>query len=75
MLELPNFGNMTTCTIKFDSRVKMLFLTSRTKIISKFFYFETFISKYLFRPRVANFANIIKISIKFNKRIFKDSKS
>ena len=37
----------------------------------------TFISKYFIfrRPRLANFADIIKITIMFIKTIFKDSKN
>ena len=33
MLELPNFGHMTTSKIQFESRNKILLVTSWTKII------------------------------------------
>ena len=34
MLELPNFGHMTTSTMSFESRNKVLLVTSLTKIMT-----------------------------------------
>ena len=34
MLELPNFGHMTTPTIQFKSRDKILLVTSWTEIMT-----------------------------------------
>ena len=34
MLVLPNFGHMTTSTMQFDSRDKMLLLTSWSEIMT-----------------------------------------
>ena len=34
MLQLPNFDRMTTCTIKFDSRDKILLVMSWTEIMT-----------------------------------------
>ena len=34
VLELPNFGHMTTFTIKFDSRDKILSVISLTGIVT-----------------------------------------
>ena len=65
MLELPNFGRMTPSTIYFESRDKILLLTSQTKIMtSKPLFQNTFISR---RPRVADFAENIKIRTMFIK--------
>ena len=68
MLELPNFGNITLSTVKFESHDNILLVTSWTR-----FDAITFISKYfiLRRSRVANFAGIIKIATMFIKRTFK----
>ena len=65
MLELPNLGHMTTSTIQFESRDKILLVTSWTV------FQNTFILR---RPRVAIFADIIKTITFFIKKIFKDSK-
>ena len=67
MLELPNFGHMTTFTICFESHDKNLLVVSRTEIMtSQSLYQNAFILR---RRKVANFANIIKISTKKVKRI------
>ena len=58
VLELPNFGHMTTSTISFES-------------LAKFCFQNTVILR---RPGVAIFADIIKIVTIFIKEIFKDSK-
>ena len=34
MLQLPNFGHMTTAIISFESRDKLLLVTSRTEIVT-----------------------------------------
>ena len=34
MLELPNFGHMTIFTLQFESRDKILFVTSWSEIIA-----------------------------------------
>ena len=34
MLEPPNFGHMTTCTIEFESHDKILLVTSWTKAVA-----------------------------------------
>ena len=71
MLELPNFGQMTTFTIWFESRDKILLATSWTEMIaSQPLYQNAFILR---RPTAANFTDIIKIPI-IIKKAFKDSK-
>ena len=71
MLELPNFGHMTTFTIWFESRDKILLVASWTEIMtSQPLYENAFILR---RPTVANFADIIKIPT-IIKKTFKDSK-
>ena len=68
ILELPNFGHMTTSTIKFDSCDKMLLVTSCTEIKRHNPFFKnTFILR---TPRVANFAGNLKIATMFIKKIF-----
>ena len=68
MLELPSFGHLTTCTIWFESRDKILLVAPWPEIMMLWLLFQnTFILR---RPRVANSADIIKIttmSIKANK--------
>ena len=66
MLELPNFGHMTTSTIQHD---KMFLVTSLGEIITSFQ--NTFILR---RSGVANFADIIKVATMFIKTTLKDSK-
>ena len=34
MLELPNFGHMITSTIQFESRDKILLVTSQTEVMT-----------------------------------------
>ena len=71
MLELPNFGRITTSTIQFESRDKKLLVTSWIEIMTpKPFFQNSFILR---RSREANFADIIKIATIFNKTTFKDS--
>ena len=72
MLELPNFGHMTTSTIQFESSDKIWLVTSWTKNYDVM----TFFSKYLYFKKacVTIFAGIIKISTIFIKKIFKNSK-
>ena len=73
MLELTNFGHMTTSTKQFESRDNFLLVTIWAKIITSLHLFQnTHISR---RPRVAIFADIIKIVNMFIKTIFKDSKT
>ena len=67
ILELLNFGHMTTSTTKFESRDKTLLVTSWTKPLFQ----NTFILR---RSKEAIFADIIKIVTISNKAIFKDSK-
>ena len=72
MLELLNFSHMTKSTISIESLDKTLLLTSCVEIMtSKHLYQNTYI---LTRPRVANFADIIKIATMFIKITFKDFK-
>ena len=54
MLELPNFGHMTTSTIQYD---KIFLVTPLGEIITSFQ--NTFILR---RSRVANFADIMKVA-------------
>ena len=69
MLEVPNFGHMTTSTIQFGSRDNICWLGHRQKLD-----IITFISKHLYfkQTRVANFADIIKIVTIYVKITFKD---
>ena len=72
MIELPNFGHMTTFTLQLESRDKILLVTSYTEIMTlKHFLQKAFI---LWRPGVAMFADIIKIVTMFIKTILKDSR-
>ena len=72
MLELQTFGHMTASTIQFDSRDKILFVTSWAGIMTSQPLFQS--SFILKRPSVAIFADIIKILTLLIKRIFEDSK-
>ena len=72
MLQLPNFGHMTTSTIQFESREKILLATSLTEIETSSLLFQ---KNFNLRPTVAIFADIIKIVTIFTKTIFKDSKN
>ena len=69
MLELPNFGHMTTSTIQFKSSDKIWLVTSWTKNYDVM----TFFSKYLYIKKacVTISAGIIKISNIFIKKISK----
>ena len=72
MLELPNFGHVTTSTIQFESRDKIWLVMPLTEIMTLYFLFQdTFILR---KPIVAIFADIIKIAIIFVKEILNDSK-
>ena len=72
MLELTNFGHLTTSTIQFESRDKNWLMTPLAEIMTLYFLFQnTFILR---KPIVAIFADIIKIAIIFIKEIFNDSK-
>ena len=63
---------MITSTIKFDSPDKILLVMSWTEVMTSLPSFQnTFILR---KPRVANFADIIKTITMFIKTIFKDSK-
>ena len=72
MLELQKFGHMTTSTIKFESRDKMLLGTPYTEVITSQTLFQNTLA--LRWHRVVIFANIIKIVTILIKTIFKDSK-
>ena len=72
MLQLPNFGHMTTSTLQFESREKILLVTSLTEIETSSLLFQ---KNFNLRPTVAIFADIIKIVTIFTKTIFKDSKN
>ena len=62
MLELPNFGHMTTSTIYFESRDKFMLATSQTEFMTSQPLFEN------------TFADTIKNSTHFTKTSFDDSK-
>ena len=70
MLQLPNFGHMTTFIIQFESRDKILFVTSWAEIMTLQPLFQN--ALILKRPGVVIFADIIKIVIMFIKTITKD---
>ena len=61
---------MNTSTIQFESRDKILLVTSSTGIVT----FSLFQNNILRRPGVAIFADIIKVITMFIKKIFKDSR-
>ena len=72
MLKLPKIGHMTTSTILFESCEKNLLVTSHTEVMTSSPLFQNiFISR---RPRVANFADIIKNSTMFTETTSEDSK-
>ena len=72
ILELPNFGHMTISTTQFESRDKILFVTSWSEIMtSQPLLQNTFILR---RPGVAIFPDIIDIVTMVIKTIFKDSR-
>ena len=71
-LELPNFGHMTTFTLWFESRDKILLvINERNYDAITFFLKKNFILR---RSGVAIFAGIIKIVTIFIKTILKDSR-
>ena len=72
MLELPNFRRMTTFTIWFESRDKILLVASWTEIMTSQPLYQNVLT--LRRHTVANFADIVKISTMFIKKTFKNSK-
>ena len=72
MLQLPNFGHMTTSIIYFESCDKNFLMTSWTEIVTPETLFQN--NLILRRAGVAIFADIIKIATMFIKRIIKDSR-
>ena len=71
MLELGNFGHMDTCTIQLKSHDRILLVTSLSGIMTSWPLFQNIII--LIRPRLAIFADIIKIITRVIQIIFKDS--
>ena len=72
MLELPNFSYMITSTIWLESCDKILLVESWAEIMmSQPLFQNIFILR---KPRVADFADIIKMATMFTKTTFKDSK-
>ena len=70
MLQLPKFGHTVTSAILFESRDKILLVTSWTKIMTLQTLFQnTFLLK---SPRVANFCDIVKIATTFVKTSIKN---
>ena len=72
MLQLPNFGHMNTSTMYLESCDKVLLVTSLTENMTSQPLFQNTVI--LRRPGVAIFVDIIKISTRFIKKIFKDSR-
>ena len=59
MLELPNFGHLTATTILFESRDKILLVTSLAEVMtSQPLFLNTFILR---RPRIANLMTSSKL--------------
>ena len=71
-LELPNIDHITTSTTQFQSREKILLVTSLAEIVTSSLLFQ---KNFNLRPTVAIFADIIKILTIFTKTIFKDSRN
>ena len=66
-----NFGHITTSTIEFESRDKILLVISQTEFMMSWPLFQnTFTLRW---PRVSNFADTIKIATMFMKATFKNS--
>ena len=65
MIDLPNFGHIIKSTIWFESRDKVLLVTSWTEVLTSEPLFQNTII--LRKPRVANLAGIIKITTMFIK--------
>ena len=61
---------MNTSAIQFESRDKILLVTSSTEIVTS----SLFQNNILRRPGVAIFADIIKVITMFIKKIFQDSR-
>ena len=73
MLELPNFDHMTTSTISFESRHKILLVTLLSRIMMSQPLFQNI---FILRSSwVANFADIIKIVTMFIKKSLKTQKN
>ena len=72
MLQLPNFGHMTTSIISFESPDKNLLVTSRTKIMTSSPFFQK--TLILRKSGVAILADIIKIVTMFVETIIQDSR-
>ena len=70
MLQLPNFGHMTTFIIRFQSRDNSLLVASWIEIMKSQPLYE---NAFILRSIVADFADIIRIST-IIKKTFKDSK-
>ena len=68
MLYLPNFAQMTTLTIQFESRDKILLVTSWTEILTSLTLLQKTFS--LRKPRVAIFADVIKTANILIKKTF-----
>ena len=59
MLELPNFGHLNATTILFESRDKILLMTSLAEVMtSQPLFLNTFILR---RPRIANLMTSSKL--------------
>ena len=72
MLELLNFGDMTRSTIQFESRDKNSLVTPLAEFMTSYQFFQ-----YVFtfrRPRVSNFADVIKVATILIKKSYKNSK-
>ena len=72
MLQLPNFGRMTTSIIKVESSDKVLLVTSWSKIMKSSPLLQS--TLILRRLGVVIFADIIKLVTMFIKTITKDSR-
>ena len=71
MLDLPNFGHMTTSTIQFESRIKILLVTLWTKHSTSWPLFQN--AFILREPRVASFA-LSKLKPRLSKKPLKTQK-
>ena len=71
MLQVLNFGHMNTSTIQFESRDRILLVTSSTEVITSQHLFQNTII--LRRPEITIFADIIKTITRYIKQILKDS--
>ena len=73
LLQLTNFGHMTTSILWFESWDKHLLVTSWLEIMTSYPLFQNGV--HLRRLRVAIFADIIKIVTMLIKTIIKDSRN